>query len=346
MFSHGAAKRQGEDGRPVEVLGQIGRLFLQAGLDLAQSLDAGSLGDRQFALRFLSQGLVRGRFGDNLLLPFGERLESVAHSGELLDGELLLGFAASLLELILGIFELGQGLFLFLARLFAVVFVEIALRLLHPAPGVFARPGGPLGAQLGQPLELPIQVLADLGLLLRQALELLLALLGIGVALGFPRLFQVLGLAGAGLGQLVLGVLELFHQPGELSLAAILDRVDQVPELFARLLLLRHGPAPSGSFRADRRRRPACRRSLAVRSSGRLRAWPPTPADPLGRPAGHLAHPLLQVLQVPCRPGSGARRDCQARPSAPASQRLQRLADHLGLVRPPRRSASSSARAA
>ncbi len=147
---------------------------------------------------FCLERLIRGRLGDDLLLPLGERLEPVAHPGELLDGKLLLGLAASLLELVLGILQIGQGFLFLLAGLVALVLVQVVLGLLHPAPGAFAGPCRPVGAQLGQPLKLPLQVLADLGLLLGQPLELLLALLGIRVPLRLAGLLQVLRPAGRG----------------------------------------------------------------------------------------------------------------------------------------------------
>ncbi len=71
---------------------------------------------------------------------------------------------------------------------------------------------GPIGAELGQLLKLPLQVLLDLGLLLGQPFQLVGALLGVGIALGFPRFLEVLSLLRAGLRQLGLGVLQLLDQ--------------------------------------------------------------------------------------------------------------------------------------
>ena len=280
MLSGCAAKRESEDRRPVEVLGQLARLFLQAGLDLAEALDPARWATvnlpwafcRSASYEAVSETIFSCRSASDLSRsPMRASCSTASCSSASRRACSSSSWASS---------SSARASSCFLAGLVAIVLIELALRLLHPAPGVFTRPRGPVGAQLGQPLELPLEVFADLRLLFRQPLELVLALLGIGVALGFPRLFQVLGLPGARLGQLALGILQLFHQPGELSLAAVLDRVDQVSELFARLLLLRGGPAPSGSFPVDRPPRPACRRSLAARSSERPRASPQTPADP------------------------------------------------------------------
>src|SRR5262249_46314716 len=138
----------------------------------------------------------------------------VAHPRELLHGELLLGVLAGLLDLILGVVQVGEGLFLLLARLVALVLVELVLGLAHLAGGVAAGAAGPLGVQLGQTLELPLQLLLVLGLFLGQLLELLVAHFGVGILLGLARRLEVLGLPLAQLAHLLLGLLELLDQPG------------------------------------------------------------------------------------------------------------------------------------
>src|SRR5262249_6685291 len=123
--------------------------------------------------------------------------------------------------------------------LFAAILVHVLLGLPHLSGGRPAGPRSRIGTQLGEPLELPLEILADLGLLLGQALELLAALFGVGVVPGLARLPEVLGLARPGLGELVLRILELLDQAGQLPLPAVLNRVDQIAHLVPGLLLPR-----------------------------------------------------------------------------------------------------------
>ena len=116
-------------GAPFERLGQLAGLVLQAGLDLPESPDAALLGQGELALVLATALLVGLGLLDDLVLPLGERLELVADPGELLDGELLLGVAAGLLEVLLGLLQVGEGLLLFLVGLFALVLVHVALGL-------------------------------------------------------------------------------------------------------------------------------------------------------------------------------------------------------------------------
>ena len=72
------------------------------------------------------------------------------------------------------------------------------------------------------------------------------------------------------------------------------------------------GPSPSGSFRAARRPRRACRPSLASGSSPPPRACGRGQRVRLVEPARHLAHPLQQLLQARCAPATAARRGSPA----------------------------------
>ena len=227
MLLGGTPKRQREYRRTLQVLGQLGRLFLQARLNLAQALDPARWATVNRPWAFCLQRFIRRRLGDDLLLSLGKRLEPVAHAGKLFDGKLFFGITAGLLELVLRIIQVCQRLFFLLAGLFPVVLIQVALRLLHPAPGVLSCPRGPVGAQLGQPLKLPIKILAgSLPAPWPAGSSWSLRSCALGLLLRLPRLLQVLSLPCAGLGQLVLGVLELLDQPGQLLLAAILDRID------------------------------------------------------------------------------------------------------------------------
>ena len=200
-------------------------------------------------------------------LPLGERLELVAHLGELLHGELLLGVLAGLLDLVLGVFEVGEGLVLLLLGLLALVLVEVLAR---PWPsGPTARSPARAAASalsFGKPLELLLRAppgsrLCSLASFLSWSARCL--------ASGFWRaslgLLEVLGLALAELLEVVLGVLQLLDEPGQLALAAVLDRVDQVLEVAGGPAPGPAGPRPSGSFRAGRRPRPSWRRSRCLR---------------------------------------------------------------------------------
>ena len=256
------------------------------------------LGQRELPFILEPALLVGLGLADDLILPLGERLELVADAGELFDGQLLLGVAAGLLEVVLGLFQVGQGLFLLLVGLFALVLVDVLLGLAHPARCRPARPRGGVGTELGQPLELPLEVLPDLGLLLGQALELLSPLLGIGIAPGLAGLLEVLGLTRPGLGELALGVLELLDQPRQLALAAVLDRVDQVADLVAGLLLARTGRAHLVALELLGGLAHLAGRPLLLALLGRLAQRGGGQRDRSVEPLGHLAHPLQQLLQA------------------------------------------------
>ena len=88
----GLLQGEPEDGGPLaEPVDQLGGLVLQPGLDPAEFADAGPLGDRELAAVLLAGLLVADGLLDHLALPLADRLEGVAHLGDLLHGELLLG---------------------------------------------------------------------------------------------------------------------------------------------------------------------------------------------------------------------------------------------------------------
>ncbi len=170
-------------------------------------------------------------------MPLGERFELVADPGKLFDRELFLGVAAGLLQLVLSIVEIGQSVLFFLAGLIWLIVVHIVFGAAHPPGRIRAGSRGSIGTQLGQALELALQVLFDFGLFLGESLQLLPAFVGIGVLLGFARFLQVLSLSGPHFGQLRLGILQLFDQPRQLAFTAVLDSVEQITQLVACLIL-------------------------------------------------------------------------------------------------------------
>ena len=98
----------------------------------------------------------------------------IAHPGELFHGQPLLGLLAVVLELVLGIVQVSQSFFLVLVGLVTLVLVQLLLSLAHLARGIGGGSTGTFGTQLGQPLQLPLELLLDLRLVLGQLLELVL----------------------------------------------------------------------------------------------------------------------------------------------------------------------------
>ena len=152
-------------------------------------------------------------------------------------------FLRSLLDLVLGVVQVGEGFLLVLVGVVALVLIELVLGLGHLALGIPRGPPGALGVELGQALELALQLLLDLRLLLGQLLELVLPLLRVRVRLGVARRLQVLRLPLAELAHLGLGFLQLLHQARELALAPVLDRVHELAQLLPCRLLLASGLA-------------------------------------------------------------------------------------------------------
>ena len=285
-------------GCAVELLGQLAGLVLQTGLDLAQAPTRPAAARGELSVVLGSSLLVGLRLLDDLLLPLGERLELVAHASELLVGELFLGIAPGLLDFILSLLEVGECLFLFLGGLVALVLVEVTLGLRHSFRGGLAGAGGGIGAQLGEPLELAFEVLLDLGLFLGQALQLVASLLGVGVLASLLGLLEVLCLLGPGLGEVVLGVLEFLDQPGQLALATVLDRVDQVAELVASLILAGSRGAHLVLLQLLGGLAELAGGPLLLALLGGLAHRRGRQGVRLVESFGHLAHPLLELLQA------------------------------------------------
>ena len=185
-----------------------------------------------------------------------------------------------------------------LLGLFALVLVEVLLGLAHLARRLLPGLGRAAGVELGQLLQLPLELLLDLGLLLGQLLELVGPLLGVGVVAGLARLLEVLGLALAELVELGLGVLQLLDEPGELALAAVLDRVDQVLEVLADLFLAVAGRAHLVLLELVGRLAHLGGGPLLAALLGGLAHRRGGQRVRLVEPLGHLVHLRLQVLEL------------------------------------------------
>ena len=94
--------------------------------------DAALLGQRQFPGVLAPALLVGLGLADHLLLPLPQRLELIADPGQLLDGQLLLGVAAGLLEVLLRLLQVRERLLLVPVGLVALILFHVALRLAHP----------------------------------------------------------------------------------------------------------------------------------------------------------------------------------------------------------------------
>jgi len=129
-------EREREHRSSLELFDQPTGLVLEAPLHLAQAADAGALGDRQLSVGLATHGLVALRVAHQFGLALGQRLELIAHPGELFHGQPLLGLLAVVLELFLGIVQVGQSFLLVLVSLISLVLVQLLLSLAHLARGI------------------------------------------------------------------------------------------------------------------------------------------------------------------------------------------------------------------
>src|SRR5208337_4838698 len=234
-------EREREHRSSLELFDQPAGLVLEAPLDLAQAADAGALGDGQLAVGLATHVLIALGGARQLGMAIGQRLELIAHPGELFHGQPLLGLLAVVLELFLGIVQVGQGFFLVLVGLVSLVLVQLLLSLAHLARGIGGSSTGAIGTQLGEPLQLPLELLLDLRLVLCQLLELVAPFLSIGVLFGVAGGLEVLGLSFAQVAHLGLGLFQLLHQARKLAFAAVLNGIDKFPQFLAGLILLDPG---------------------------------------------------------------------------------------------------------
>ena len=92
---------------------------------------------------------------NHLRLPFRDRLELVSHLLELLHRQHFLRILARFARSLLGLFEVGQCIFLVLAGLFTLVLIKVLLGVAHLGNGRrIPGAGSRLGVQFCQAFEL------------------------------------------------------------------------------------------------------------------------------------------------------------------------------------------------
>jgi hypothetical protein len=199
--------------------------------------DADPLGPREIALRFANL-VIAAQLSQGLSLPLFDASERIFQPGELLVGQILLGLAPGLGQLLLSIVEIllrGVGL---LDGSLGVALLAFCARLTHLGAAAGRAAAGLLGLQ---PLQLPSHafgLLLQLTLLSRKSLQLA-APLGFVRELfrSFPFFAQPLLLV-AQAGKLLLRLAELFDQPSQFTLAAVRENIEHFLQLFGDLALL------------------------------------------------------------------------------------------------------------